>query len=208
MTRTTNLGEETMMKGGNFYNKYESKNPLVKLVVRTYLQNLDFLVETSNVKKILEVGCGEGYIIKHLREKFNVNIIGMDISNDILEIARSMNPNLKSFWGDIYKLGFKDDSFDMVLILEVLEHLKYPNRALEEIKRVSKEYVIVSVPNEPIFRAMNILRLKYLQNWGNTPGHVNNWNKKDFITLLEKHFEILELKTPMIWNMSLCRIGR
>ena len=208
MTRTTNLGEETMMKGGNFYNKYESKNPLVKLVVRTYLQNLDFLVETSNVKKILEVGCGEGYIIKHLREKFNVNIIGMDISNDILEIARSMNPNLKFFLGDIYKLGFKDDSFDMVLILEVLEHLKYPNRALEEIKRVSKEYVIVSVPNEPIFRAMNILRLKYLQNWGNTPGHVNNWNKKDFITLLEKHFEILELKTPMIWNMSLCRIGR
>jgi len=197
-----------MMKGGNFYNKYESKNPLVKLVVRTYLQNLDFLVETSNVKKILEVGCGEGYIIKHLREKFNVNIIGMDISNDILEIARSMNPNLKFFLGDIYKLGFKDDSFDMVLILEVLEHLKYPNRALEEIKRVSKEYVIVSVPNEPIFRAMNILRLKYLQNWGNTPGHVNNWNKKDFITLLEKHFEILELKTPMIWNMSLCRIGR
>jgi len=196
------------MKGGNFYNKYESKNPLVKLVVRTYLQNLDFLVETSNVKKILEVGCGEGYIIKHLREKFNVNIIGMDISNDILEIARSMNPNLKFFLGDIYKLGFKDDSFDMVLILEVLEHLKYPNRALEEIKRVSKEYVIVSVPNEPIFRAMNILRLKYLQNWGNTPGHVNNWNKKDFITLLEKHFEILELKTPMIWNMSLCRIGR
>lgn len=92
--------------------------------------------------------------------------------------------------------------------MEVLEHLDNPLKALKELSRVSNKWTIISVPNEPIFRIMNIIRMKYLCNLGNTPGHVNNWNKKNFENFLNQRFNIILSKNVIIWNIFFCELKK
>lgn len=76
------------LKGGNLYNKYESKNPLVKYIVNKYMKCLTLMVKKCNPSSILEVGCGEGYILKHLNSELEVDIVGVDLYRDVLELAK------------------------------------------------------------------------------------------------------------------------
>ena len=53
--------------------------------------------------------------------------------------------------------------------------------------------------------ALNLARGKYIKDLGNTPGHLQHWSKKSFITLVEKYFTVIEVKSPLPWTMLLCR---
>ena len=99
----------------------------------------------------------------------------------------------------------EDSSFDLVTVLEVLEHLEQPSDAIKEAKRVSKEFCIFSVPFEPYWRILNLLRLKYISDLGNTPGHMNHWSKSGFEKLLKNQFSIVKLQTVFPWNFAICR---
>src|SRR3546814_20497548 len=59
-------------------------------------------------------------------------------------------------FADVMCLPFPDDSFDLVLGIEVLEHVPVPDRALSEIRRVGRESFVLSVPREPIWRMANV----------------------------------------------------
>ena len=196
------------MQGGNLYNKYSSKIPLVKFLMKNYFRQFDFLFsKCRGVRSILDVGCGEGYIIKYIKNKYDnkkLYLEGVDLSEDVINIAKKNNPGVKFSKGDIYCLNYKDNSFDLVLATEVLEHLEKPEEALKELRRVSRKYIILSVPREPPFRIANILRLKYLKRLGNTPGHIQNWTRKNFEKLLSKHFKKIIIKTAIIWTLALC----
>lgn len=192
-------------KGGNIYNKYASKNPITWLLMKRFFRDLDNLLNSIDINRALDVGCGEGYITKHLSELNNkIYIEGVDASEEILEIARELNQGVKFSKGSIYNLKYGHNSFDLVLAIEILEHLEEPKKAIEELKRVSKKYVIVSVPNGPYFRMANMLRLKYLSRFGNTPGHIQNWTKKGFSNLLSGHFKKVRVKTSTLWLIALC----
>ena len=92
----------------------------------------------------------------------------------------------------------------MTVCCEVLEHLKNPNKGLSEIKRISKKDVIVSVPIEPVWRVLNILRGKYLKSFGNTPGHLNHWSVFSFQKLIrESGFCIKRKIISFPWQMYL-----
>ncbi len=82
--------------------------------------------------------------------------------------------------GSIYGLPFVNHEFDLVICTEVLEHLNAPILALQEIRRVSAKYCMLSVPNEPIWRFLNITRGAYITNLGSTPAHVNHWSIGSF----------------------------
>ena len=86
----------------------------------------------------------------------------------------------------------------------MLEHLEEPERGIKEIRRVAKKYVLLSVPNEPIWRILNIVRFKYWNHFGNTPGHINNWSTKAFIKIISKSFNIIKIKNPLPWTILLC----
>jgi hypothetical protein len=62
------------------------------------------------------------------------------------------------------------------------------------------------VPNEPLWRVLNVMRGKYLGSLGNTPGHVNHWSSGRFRSFLERRFQIVELHKPLPWTMALCKV--
>lgn len=131
-------------KSGN-YNKYTSKNPFIHHVTAAFLNQAISLAESVNAKTILDAGRGEGFVLSYIGDR----AVGLDISSKALSIAGQKNPGVTLCRGSICNIPFKSSSFDLVLAMEVLEHLERPDRALGEVERVSKEFIIFSVPNEP-----------------------------------------------------------
>jgi len=66
-------------------------------------------------------------------------------------------------------------------------------------------WAIVSVPREPLWRALNLARLKYVGALGNTAGHLNHWSRRSFVDFLERRFDVVEVRSPIPWTMALCR---
>ena len=99
---------------------------------------------------------------------------------------------------------FNDDTFDLIEAFHILEHLDKPNLALKELYRVTKKYCILSVPNEPIWRILNLLRGAYVRDLGNTEGHINHWSTSSFQKLVSSYFRIVKLATPLPWTILLC----
>lgn len=185
------------------YKKHVNKNPLMRLVLLNFLKDVKRLIDPLGINNILDVGCGEGFVINFLGKKC---VTGFDVSKDVLDIAKMRNPTFDFCRGDIYNLPVSESSFGIVMVLEVLEHLKEPEKALNEIKRISKKYCIFSVPNEPYFKIMNMLRCKNISRFGNDIEHVQNWGADEFVTLLKKHFEVVNVKKPFPWVLVLCKI--
>jgi len=64
----------------------------------------------------------------------------------------------------------------------------------------------VSVPREPLWRVLNLCRLRYLGAAGNTPGHLNHWSRPAFLAFLRSRFEVIAVRNPVPWTMALCRV--
>lgn len=196
------------MIAGNFEDKYNTKNPISKFLVRNFLKTLKELLPKEDFSEtIVELGTGEGQLIKIIRKQFpKSKICGSDISEEIIkEAARNLKgKNIILSTEDIHKLSYKSKSFDLIICCEVLEHVDNPKKALKEIKRVSRGKVLLSVPLEPLWRALNITRGKYLESLGNTPGHLNHYMPWQFDKLInESGFKIISKKYPMPWQMVL-----
>jgi hypothetical protein len=73
--------------------------------------------------------------------------------------------------------------------------------------RVASRHLLVSVPREPLWRGLNMARGAYLKDLGNTPGHLNHWSKRAFVSLLSKHGTVVEARSPFPWTMLLVRLG-
>jgi SAM-dependent methyltransferase len=108
--------------------------------------------------------------------------------------------------GSATELPFDDGRFDLVLFLEVLEHLPDPSRALREARRVCAGTLVASVPREPIWRLLNLLRGAYWRHLGNTPGHLQHWDTASFLTLLQECWSVKQLAAPWPWIMAQCRL--
>jgi len=95
-----------------------------------------------NPKNCLDVGCGTGKLVGYLR-KLGVEAYGIEISKYALEVAKKeIKPFLK--YGDITKIPYDDNSFDLVSTFDVLEHIERPKlkKAVEETIRVSKKWIL------------------------------------------------------------------
>lgn len=190
---------------GNFYNKYGSSNFIVKKIMDGFFQSLESSIRLVSPVKCLDVGCGEGHLTSHVKKRFSpVEIKGIDIGDDVIETAKRQYPDIDFQVGNIYALPFPDNSFDLVLGCEVLEHVNDPVSGLRELIRVSSSYCLVSVPREPIWRICNMLRGKYLNSFGNTPGHIKHWSRKDFIDFVSCYAKIKLVTSPFPWTMILC----
>jgi len=153
--------------------------------------------------KGLIIGAGEGRSTNRLKQMV-LNLSASEYVDDLVLLAKKNNPELNIFQESIYKLKIDNNSVDLVFLLEVLEHLDYPEIALEEIKRKTKQYLILGVPREPLWCFLNICRFKYLRNFGNTPGHLNHYSKKSLIKLIEKKFgKVIAVESPIPWTIVL-----
>lgn len=195
---------------GNAYDKYGSKNPIVRYLMQGFDDALSELVGIAQPKSIHEVGCGEGYWVMQWCEQ-SIDARGSDFSTQVIDIAQA-NAQEKGIDAlrfkslSIYDLQFPTDSADLMVCCEVLEHLEDPEQGLLALKRVARDYVILSVPREPIWCGLNMARGKYWLQAGNTPGHIQHWTKSGFIAFVAKHFDVLEVRAPLPWTMLLCRL--
>lgn len=189
------------------YLKHQNTNPIQKLLIDNFYHKFFELLKPLRASSILDVGSGEGFTLRKLEEKgIGEKLEGVDYSDDAIELAKKVYPTLTIKKGDIYNLPYKDDSFDVLLCTEVLEHLKDPEKAIKELRRVSKKHIIFSVPNEPFFIIANLLRGKYLRRLGNHPEHINHWNYRGFEKFLKKNgLQIQKSRHPFAWTMVLAR---
>lgn len=195
---------------GNIYDKYGARNPVVRWIMKGFESALDQFVNQVQPNDIHEVGCGEGYwTLRWIEQGFKVK--GSDFSNRIIEIARTnaINKDLPPTifkTCSIYDLNPVEDSANLVVCCEVLEHLEYPEKALTILQSIANPYLIISVPREPLWSILNIARGKYLFHLGNTPGHIQRWSQKAFIRLVSQYFDVLTVQAPIPWTVLLCSL--
>ena len=194
---------------GNVYDKYGSRNPLVRKIMAGFYRSLDELVRQANPRSIHEVGCGEGFwVTRWLMNGFDAR--GSDVSGKVIGLAKrnasDMNlPEDVFQQKSIYDLSQSSDSADLIVCCEVLEHLEEPRRGLEALKSIVTEHIILSVPREPVWRILNAARGQYLMQFGNTPGHLQHWSRDGFIRIATEYFDVVEIRSPIPWTMLLCR---
>lgn len=127
----------------DFYNDYyekHSKREMTSQEKKRVLTTLSLI--PPEVNSILEVGCGDGRIINPLVNKYE-KVCGLDISKESLKQVKGLKIE-----GNVCDLPFEDNSFDIVLSCEILEHLPFKvyDKALKEIERVANNYILISVP--------------------------------------------------------------
>ena len=150
------------------------------LCLDEYINILKY-VEKFKPQKILDMGCGFGVFLSLLREK-GFNAIGIDLDKDHVKICISKGLNAKN--GDAQKIPLTSGSFDMVILLQVLEHCKDHNKVFKEVYRVLKKKgkFICTVPSGMGEGA-----------WSD-PTHLRGYSKRGLRQLaVDNDFKVLEL---------------
>jgi SAM-dependent methyltransferase len=194
---------------GNTFDKYGSSNPIVQRLMSGFHGSLQALWERAGPASVLDVGCGEGVLTEQWAERLgDGRVVGIDLDDPKLraEWDTRRRGNLEFRAEDATSLSFADDEFDLVAAIEVLEHLPDPEATTAEMARVARSRLLVSVPREPLWRALNMARGAYWRSLGNTPGHLNHWSKRAFVSLLSRYGAVEEARAPFPWTMLLVRI--
>lgn len=187
--------------------KYLTGNPVSRRLIGGFMGSLISMVSTLELSSVLEVGCGEGLVLRQLDNILpGLPMIGLDVDAELLNAAKAILPHAAYIEGSIYSLPLPTRSYDVVVCTEVLEHLEEPHTALQEVARVAGRYCLFSVPHEPWWRFANMVRGSYWSNLGNTPGHVNHWTDNSFVHLVGRYFDILEVRRPFPWTMVLATV--
>jgi 2-polyprenyl-3-methyl-5-hydroxy-6-metoxy-1,4-benzoquinol methylase len=187
------------------YEKFQTGNPLVRRLIDRFYARLRATIEPLQSATILDAGCGEGETLARLGAALPGHVVAVDLDAEAVELTARRFPGAEVSRESVLDLPFANGSFDLVLCLEVLEHIEEPDVALAELVRVADEHVVVSVPHEPWFRAGSLLRGKYLRGLGNHPEHVNHWNPRSLRTFLEPRLEVINLKRSFPWLIAHCR---
>ena len=194
---------------GNTFDKYGSTNPVVRRLMAGFHGALDELWTRAAPESLLDVGCGEGVLTVEWAERLDDGrVVGVDLDDPKLraEWAARSRPNLEFRAEDAGSLHFADGEFDMATAIEVLEHLPEPEATLAEMARVARRWLLTSVPREPLWRGLNMARGAYWRSLGNTPGHLNHWSKRAFVSLLGRYGTVEEARSPFPWSMVLVRL--
>ena len=199
----------TEVPTGNTFDKYGSQNPVVKRLMSGFHGTLDELWDRAAPSSVLDVGCGEGVLTVEWAERLGEGrVVGIDLDDPKLraEWERRKRQNLEFRAEEATRLSFADDEFDLAAAIEVLEHVPEPEATLAEMARVARSHLLVSVPREPLWRGLNMARGAYWRDLGNTPGHVNHWSKRGFVSLLSRYGAVEEARSPFPWTMLLVRV--
>lgn len=198
MIQNRNQAKELVI--GNYYPKYSTKNFITRYFTQNFIKTLLDTIKAVEANTCLDLGTGEGFLLNHIKSQFpHLHIISSDISYK-MQVLSKQSTNLEGIVASAEVLPLADNTVDLVVACEVLEHLYQPEAALAEITRVSRKFCILSVPREPLWRAMNMARFSYLREFGNTPGHIQHWSQKKFVQLVNQYFSIIQVRSPLPWT--------
>jgi ubiquinone/menaquinone biosynthesis C-methylase UbiE len=188
--------------------KHTSGNPLQQWLLRRFHAAVADLVAEALPRggSVLDVGCGEGFVASYLGERIErLWIAGLDASDEALRVACARTRLGRYVRSDAAALPVANQSVDLAIALEVLEHLPNPEWTLCELRRVSRGPVIVSTPNQPYFAGANLARLKNLRTWGDDPEHVQWWTAAAFTRLVNEYLAVERVVLRFPWTIVLAR---
>ena len=189
---------------GNSYDKYQVEHPIERRLMERFLRALDESLPARPPARVLEVGAGEGEISARVRARYpSASVLSVDLHDPDLA-AEWRKRHVSGAFADVRRLPFPDDAFDLVLGIEVLEHVVDPAAAMAEVRRVGRE-VVLSVPREPLWRAANLARRRYVADLGNTPGHVNHWSSRRFRAFVADQLDVTAERRPFPWTILSAR---
>ncbi len=204
-TTSDNITENGVPAGT--WNKYNSRNPVQNWLIRRFETRLQDMVRPClpHVATALDFGCGQGRTTKLLQDLGVPEMYGCDMSEAVLAEARVAAPEATFFLCRDNALRDMTERYDLVCLIEVLEHLEDPESTLEAVCDLARAYVLLTVPDEPLFRSMNFLAGKYIREFGNAPGHIQHWNKRSFLAMVEQSLDIITATASTPWLMVLGR---
>lgn len=209
----------------DFKNYYEAK--------RTYITRLDSrlnkivqICKQLNPDAVLDIGCGEGFLLSHLTKELTADLFGVDV----YEAQPGKVWAYKS--ADITKgLPYEDGQFNCVILGEVIEHVPNPDFLLTEIRRILSDggHLIISTPNmvswanrilvplgiQPLFTEtsseVNLGRyLKVLGQGGTVQGHLKIFTHRSLKEILVRSdFQVSKrLGAPFFFPFPLSSVDR
>ncbi|MBS1517257.1 MAG: class I SAM-dependent methyltransferase [Bacteroidetes bacterium] len=165
------------------------ENYMSEVRLEFYKQIRDYFKEKNidlNDKEILDVGCGTGHLLMFISEYFKVKkMFGLDFSDAAVSVARENIPEGEFNVHDIYKAH--DRKYDVIFCTEVLEHLSYPDEALNNLLQLmNKDSVLyLTTPN------------------GRTDtykGHINYWGPEGWELFIKKNCKGMNIETGLLVN--------
>jgi len=131
---------------GNFEDKYNSKNPVSRVLMNSFLTKATKLIKNINSKEIAsicEIGVGEGELLKNIIKIFpKAKYSATDLSKrKVKDAENNLKKNMINFSvQNAEKLSkYRDNEFDLVICCEVLEHVGNYKKVLKELRRILKQ---------------------------------------------------------------------
>lgn len=190
--------------------EYASTNPISQKLYSNFYKKVNRIVESCAKPKFkfLEVGCGAAESSLKVNKMlsnldFETHFEASEYDKRFVDKIETLNYPFRVTQETVYDLKRENGTFDLIFLLEVLEHLEFPEKAVEELFRVSSKYVVISVPNEPIWRLANMARFQYLKDFGNTPGHINHYNEKKLAKIIKPYGKVIKVYKPFPWLIML-----
>lgn len=198
------------LTGDDEFNKYTTTSKVETWLVDNFMRTLESVLPTGQVESVLEIGVGEGHVSERVVARFpDAEVIGVDLPHPGHEESLKQSwaeRGITGVFADATDLPFEDDRFDLVLAIEVLEHMPEPEKALAELARVGRGGAILSVPLEPLWRIGNMARGRYLSDWGNTPDHIQHWTRRGFTTMVGRHLDVQSVRNPLPWTLVVASV--
>ncbi len=153
---------------------------------------------------ILVIGCAYGYECKACKDFSFKKVVGIDVSEDVINEAKKTFSQIDFCVGDVCNLNFKENEFDIIMANNVLEHIEDPRKALKEIHRVGGRYALIRLDNvfmAEIFNGLPLFVRKFISKFKRIPPiidtdltHISQLPKYKWIQLFEYYgFEVRKI---------------
>lgn len=202
-----NLGEIWDQVPPDYYQKSVETNFFQRMWHSRKLKMVTkFIGEKKNMpKNVLDVGCASGWFLSELALKYpKTSYVGVDVYKKAIDYGKKRYKNLKLICADAHSLPFPNESFDVVICAEVLEHVENPQRVLREIKRVLVKDGVAIIEMDSgnlLFRAIWYWWTHLRRGvWRNS--HVHTFNTKLLEDMIKKSGFIITQKKVFNYSMA------
>jgi ubiquinone/menaquinone biosynthesis C-methylase UbiE len=173
--------------------RFDPAQMRARLIGAEYLARYRFAAPAASGKTVLDAGCGWAYGAELLAQAGAESVVGIDISETVIEAAREqVDPRVSLEVADLTDLPFESGSFDLVVCFETIEHLRDQSRALDELARVLADggLLLISSPNDAV-------------SGGRDPYQLHHFTREELRDDLGLRFQFVELYSQQDWVMSL-----
>lgn len=160
-------------------------------------------IRQGGVTSLIDIGCGEGFPLRIIDSDRNLHTVGIDIFAPSIKMAKSKRAHKEYIIADIRYLPVQPKKFDVVLCLEVLEHLKFNEglRLISEMEKLACEQLIISTVtslrfiNKPLDNPMQMHQSAYSQKFFRKRGYIvfGLANRYDYLARLYNRGPLITL---------------